>query len=176
MHQSSSGLASGIQERRRRKGRGITMFKELLPLLEGRTMILTAAKIGDALTVTIYPKRNGEKEANPVGNTPLCVTGTAEELDHELPGLIAGYAEELGKFRSNLDQVKEQLANAATAAAEAAKVKTGRKPATAPAKPAAKSAEPAEPPAARPDLFTASMPPAAAPETEPAQVDAADCT
>jgi hypothetical protein len=26
------------------------MFKELLPLLEGRTMILTAAKIGDALT------------------------------------------------------------------------------------------------------------------------------
>ena len=25
------------------------MFKELLPLLEGRTMILTAAKIGDAL-------------------------------------------------------------------------------------------------------------------------------
>jgi len=32
-----------------------------------------------------------------VGNTPLCATGTAEELDHELPGLIAGYAEELGK-------------------------------------------------------------------------------
>jgi PRTRC genetic system protein E len=151
------------------------MFKELLPLLEGRTMILTAAKIGDALTVTIYPKRNGEKDENPVGNTPLCVTGTAEELDHELPRLIAGYAEELGKFHSNLGLVKQQLADAATAAAEAAKVKTARKPATAPAKPAAKPAEPAEPPAARPDLFTASMPPAAAaPETEPAPVDAAD--
>ena len=121
------------------------MFKELLPLLEGRTMILTAAKIGDALTVTIYPKRNGEKDENPVGNTPLCVTGTAEELDHELPGLIAGYVEELGKFHSNLGQIKQQLADAATAAAEAAKVKTGRKPATAPAKPASKSAEPAEP-------------------------------
>ena len=64
------------------------MFKELLPLLEGRTMILTAAKIGDALNITIYPKRNGDKEENPVGSTPLCVTGTAEELDHELPGLI----------------------------------------------------------------------------------------
>jgi PRTRC genetic system protein E len=153
------------------------MFKELLPLLEGRTMILTAAKIGDALTVTIYPKRNGEKDENPVGNTPLCVTGTAEELDHELPGLIAGYAEELGKFHSNLDQIKQQLADAATAAAEAAKVKTARKPATAPAKPAAKSAEPAESPVARPDLFTASMPPAAAaPQTEPAQADAADGT
>src|ERR1035438_5255480 len=138
------------------------MFKELVPLLEGRTMILTAAKIGDALTVTIYPKRNGEKDENPVGNTPLCVTGTAEELDHELPGLIAGYAEELSKFHSNLDQIKQQLADAATAAAEAAKVKTARKPATAPAKPAAKSAEPAEPPVARADLFTASMPPAAA--------------
>src|ERR1022692_3986171 len=37
------------------------MFKELLPLLEGRTMILTAAMIGDALTVTIYPQRNGER-------------------------------------------------------------------------------------------------------------------
>jgi PRTRC genetic system protein E len=151
------------------------MFKELLPLLEGRTMILTAARIGDALTVTIYPKRNGEKDENPVGNTPLCVTGSAEELDHELPGLIAGYAEELGKFHSNLGQIKQQLADAATAAAEAAKVKTARKPATAPAKPAAKSAEPAEPPVARPDLFTTSMPPAAvAPESQPAQVDAAD--
>ena len=153
------------------------MFKELLPLLEGRTMILTAAKIGDALTVTIYPKRNGEKDENPVGNTPLCVTGTAEELDHELPGLIAGYAEELGKFHSNLDQIKQQFANAATAAAEAAKVKTGRKPATAPAKPASKSAESAEAPAVRQDLFTASMPPAAAaPEPEPALADAADGT
>src|ERR1039457_4146542 len=78
MHQSSYGLASGIRARRQRKGRGITMFKELLPLLEGRTMILAAAKIGDALTVTIYPKRNGEKDENPVGNTPLCVTGTPE--------------------------------------------------------------------------------------------------
>ena len=153
------------------------MFKELLPLLEGRTMILTAAKIGNALTVTIYPKRNGEKDENPVGNTPLCVTGTAEELDHELPGLIAGYAGELGKFHSNLGQIKQQLADAATAVAEAAKVKTGRKPATAPAKLAAKSAEPAEPPAVRPDLFTASMPPAAAaPEPEPALADAADGT
>jgi PRTRC genetic system protein E len=153
------------------------MFKELLPLLEGRTMILTAAKIGDALTVTIYPKRNGEKEANPVGNTPLCVTGTADELDHELPGLIAGYAEELGKFHSNLGEIMRQLADAATAAAEAAKVKTGRKHATAPAKLATKPAEPAEPPVVRPDLFAASMPPAgAAPETQPAQADAADGT
>jgi PRTRC genetic system protein E len=153
------------------------MFKELLPLLEGRTMILTAAKIGDALTVTIYPKRNGEKDENPVGNTPLCVTGTAEELDHELPRLIAGYAEELGKFHSNLGQIKQQLADAATAAAEAAKVKTARKPSTSPAKPASKSAEPAEPPVARPDLFTSSMPPAAAtPETQSAPADAADST
>jgi PRTRC genetic system protein E len=151
------------------------MFKELLPLLEGRTMILTAAKIGDALTVTIYPKRNGEKDENPVGNTPLCVTGSAEELDHELPGLIAGYAGELGKFHSNLGQIKQQLADAATAVAEAAKVKTGRKPATAPAKPASKSAEPAEPPVAGPDLFTASMPPAAV-APEPALADAADGT
>jgi PRTRC genetic system protein E len=149
------------------------MFKELLPMLEGRTVILTAAKIGDALTVTMYPSRNGE---NPVGNTPLCVTGTAEEVDHELPGLIAGYVEELGKFHSNLSEIKRQLADAATAAAEAAKVKTGRKPATAPAKPAAKSAEPAEPLAVRPDLCTASMPPAAAAPAQPALADAADGT
>src|ERR1035441_918948 len=167
------------KKRLRSKGRGISMFKELLPLLEGRTMILTAAKIGDALTVTIYPKRNGEKDENPAGNTPLCVTGTAEELDHELPGLIAGYVEELGKFHSNLDQIKQQLADAATAAAEAAKVKTARKPSMAPAKLAAKSAEPAEPPAAKPDLFTASMPPDASawephpPPAEPAEGPAA---
>src|ERR1035437_1640213 len=146
------------------------MFKELLPLLEGRTMILTAAKIGDALTVTIYPKRNSEKDENPVGNTPLCVTGTAEELDHELPELIAGYVEELGKFHSNLGQIKQQLADAATAAAESAKVKTARKPATAPAKSAAKSAEPAEPPVASPALSPPSIPPAAeVREPRPAQ-------
>src|ERR1019366_9089376 len=132
--------------------------------------------IGDALTVTIYPKRNGEKDENPVGNTPLCVTGTVEELDHELPGLIAGYVEELGKFSSNLDEIKQQLADAATAAAEAAKVKTARKPSAAPAKPAAKPAEPAAPPVAGPDLFTASMPPAAAAPAQPAQADAADGT
>ena len=42
-----------ITNKRQRKGRGTSMFKELLPLLEGRTMILTAAKIGDALAVTI---------------------------------------------------------------------------------------------------------------------------
>ena len=83
-------------------------------------------------------------------------------------------AEELGKFHSNLGQIKQQLADAATAVAEAAKVRSARKPATAPAKPASKSAEPAEPPAARPDLFSASMPPAAAPE--PALADAADGT
>src|ERR1035441_2519631 len=88
------------------------MFKELLPLLEGRTMILTAAKIGAALTVTIYPKRNGERDENPVGNTPLCVTGTAEELDHELPRLILGYVETLGNFRSNLDVIKPRAPNA----------------------------------------------------------------
>jgi PRTRC genetic system protein E len=143
-------------------------------VLEGLILGWCAALV---LTVTIYPKRNGEKDENPVGNTPLCVTGTAEELDHELPGLIAGYAEELGKFHSNLGQIKQQLADAAIAAAEAAKVKTTRKPATAPAKAALKSAEPAEPPVARPDLFTASMPPAAAaPETEPAPAAAADGT
>src|ERR1017187_8132131 len=118
------------------------MFKELLPLLEGRTMILTAAKISDALTVTIYPKRNGEKDENPVGNTPLCVTGTAEELDHELPGLIAGYAEELGKFHNNLGQIKQQLADAASAVAEAAKLWSARRRPPTPAQLPAKSPDP----------------------------------
>jgi hypothetical protein len=76
----------------------------------------------------------------------------------------------VGRFRQPFLNLRKRLASTR-------KVKTGRKPATAPAKPAAKPAEPAEPPAVRPDLFTASMPPAAAaPEPEPALADAADGT
>ena len=132
------------------------MFKELLPLLEGRTMILTAAKIGDALTVTIYPKRNGERDENPVGNTPLCVTGTAEELDHELPRLILGYVETLGTFRSNLDVIKTQVAEASAAATAAHAAKSVKKAAV------PKAAAPNAPP--RADLFATTMPSAEAPE------------
>jgi PRTRC genetic system protein E len=139
------------------------MFKELQPLLEGLTVIITAAKTSDgSLTVTVYPSRNSDKDEPPVAMTPLCVSGSAEELDHELPELLTGYVETIGGFRSNLAAIKAQVAEAAenTRLAQAAKATKKNAPATPKATPAVAPAAPAP---LRADLFATSMPPAEAP-------------
>jgi PRTRC genetic system protein E len=135
------------------------MFKELLPLLDGRTVIITAAKTTEGtLVVTVYPARNGDKEEPTVAMSPLCVSGSAEELDHELPALLLGYVETIGGFRSNLAAIKVQIAEAATAAEAARSAKAAKgKPAAAPkAAATAAPAAPAAPP--RADLFADSLP------------------
>ena len=142
------------------------MFKELLPLLEGRTVVITAAKTAEgSLTVTVCPARNGDKDEPPVAMTPLCVSGSADELDHELPTLLAGYVEVIGGFRSNLAAIKAQVAEAAETNRLAQAAKTAKKTPAAPKAAAAPTAAPAP----RADLFAASLPAAEGAAEEPAE-------
>ena len=61
------------------------LFSQLAPMLSNRTVILTVATTDrDLLTVSIIPKKLKEDE-NEVLSVPLCATGTAEELDRDLP-------------------------------------------------------------------------------------------
>ena len=60
------------------------MFKELLPVLRDRAVLLTVTLVdADQIRVNIVPKKlkDGDNDAL---TTPLSVTGTAEDLDAEL--------------------------------------------------------------------------------------------
>lgn len=61
------------------------MFTELMPLLRKRRLLLTLALIeGDTIRATVVPQKASDIEDNAV-TTPLAITGTAEELDRDLP-------------------------------------------------------------------------------------------
>ena len=65
------------------------MFVELMPLLAGRTVLITVAKVDDkTLRVNVIP--HGKADDNPALSTPLTYTGSPEELDAELGEHLAG--------------------------------------------------------------------------------------
>ena len=65
------------------------MFVELMPLLAGRTVLITVAKVDDkTLRVNVIP--HGKADDNPALSTPLTYTGPPEELDAELGKHLAG--------------------------------------------------------------------------------------
>jgi PRTRC genetic system protein E len=69
------------------------MFVELMPLLAGRTVMITVARENDKmLRVNVIPKKARDDE-NPALTTPLSYTGTPEELDAELGKHLASYGE-----------------------------------------------------------------------------------
>ena len=60
------------------------MFTELMPLLAGRTVLVTVARVDDkTLRVNIVPAR-ARADENPALTTPLTYIGSPEELDAEL--------------------------------------------------------------------------------------------
>ena len=60
-------------------------FAELMPLLTDRTLMVIVSKTDDQhLTLSVVPKRMKDSE-NAALTTPLCCTGTPEELDRDLP-------------------------------------------------------------------------------------------
>lgn len=127
------------------------MFKELAPLLRQRSVLLSLTRLeDDTIRVNVFPKKlaDGENEAL---TAPLSVTGTAEELDAQLPSALTEYVGLNLGLSSTLETVKEQVAAAAKAAKDDARSKTA-KPAvgkTEPAKTDATSASAAKPQAAR---------------------------
>ena len=98
------------------------MFVELMPLLAGRTVLITVAKVDDTtLRVNVIP--HGKADDNPALSTPLTCTGPPEELDAELGKHLAGYVQTHQQTASTLAEAKATLEAAAKAAQEEAKRK-----------------------------------------------------
>ena len=127
------------------------MFKELAPLLRQRSVLLSLTRLeDDTIRVNVFPKKlaDGENEAL---TTPLTVTGTAEELDAQLPSALTEYVGLNLGLSSTLETVKEQVAAAAKAAKDDARSKSAKPVAgkTEPAKTGAASTSAAKPQTAR---------------------------
>ena len=100
------------------------MFVELMPLLAGRTVMITVARENEkTLRVNVLPTRSGDNE-NPALATPLTYTGTPEELDAEFGRELADYVECNRALGSTLAAAKAEMEAAAKAAQEEAKKKT----------------------------------------------------
>jgi len=127
------------------------MFKELAPYLRQRAVLLTVTRLeDDQISVNIIPKKLGEGE-NTALTTPFKLTGTAEELDRDLPSSIVDFVASHLQLKSTLERAKAEMDAAGKAAQAEARAKKlppkKEQPKTEPAKPAAtvKAAEVAKP-------------------------------
>ena len=73
------------------------MFRELMPLLKERTVMMTLSRIDDGtIRVCVIPKRLKEDNKETAQETALCaplaVTGTVDELDREFGGQLSRYS------------------------------------------------------------------------------------
>jgi PRTRC genetic system protein E len=94
----------------------------------------------EQIRVNVIPQRIKDGE-NAALTTPLSVTGTAEELDRDLPSTLVNFVGVHLGLKNTLDRVKEEMDAAAKAAQAEARFKSkaaGTKPAAKPeiAKPA----------------------------------------
>ena len=99
------------------------LFAQLEPLLGHRAVLITVSKLeGDQLQVNICPRQLKEDE-NPALTVPLCVTGTAAELDADLVPQISRFVASHIGLNSNLAAIEKEIADAERAAREEAKKK-----------------------------------------------------
>ncbi len=143
------------------------MFVELMPMLAGRTVMITVAREDDkTIRVCVIPKKAREDD-NPGLTTPLSYTGTPEELDTELGKHLASYVECHTQLGSTLAQAKAEMDAAAKAAQEEARKKAAERGKKGTEKTAtngdsAPEATAVPPPAATMTLFGGSQPAASA--------------
>ncbi len=105
------------------------MFKELAPYLRQRAVLLTITHLEEEeIRVNVIPKKLKDGE-NTALTTPLSVTGTAEELDRELPATIVQFVSSHLQLKNSLDRAQAEMdAAVKTVQAEArAKAKTPAK-------------------------------------------------
>jgi PRTRC genetic system protein E len=139
------------------------VFVELMPMLTGRTVMITVAREDEkAVRVCIIPKK-GKDDESPALTTALSYTGTPEELDAELGKHLASYVECHTQLGSTLAQAKAEMDAAAKAAQDEARKKVADRGKRATEKQAANTdsapAAPATPPpAATMTLFGGSQP------------------
>jgi len=148
------------------------VFTELMPLLAGRTVLITVAKVDDkTLRVNVIPTQ-AKADENPALTTPLTYTGPPEELDAELGKHLAGYVQTHRQTASTLAEAKATLEAAAKAAQDEAKRKAEERKKAIQKPPATvmpASSAPAEPVPASPSTGTLGSFPTTTPEPAPAQ-------
>jgi len=97
------------------------VFVELMPVLAGRTVMITIARIDEErIRVNVIPTKASEDE-NTALSTPVSLTGSPEELDVELGKHLVAYADSHRQLRTTLAEAKAQMDAAAKAAQEKAK-------------------------------------------------------
>jgi PRTRC genetic system protein E len=95
------------------------MFKELVPLLRNRVVLLTLTLVeDDKIRVSVVPKKIKEDE-NDALTTPVSFSGTAEELEAELGPTLVSYTGSHLQLKSTLENAQAEM----DAAAKAAKAK-----------------------------------------------------
>jgi PRTRC genetic system protein E len=105
------------------------MFTELMPLLRKRGLLLTISLVeGDTIKATVLPHKASEADDKAI-TTPRAITGTAEELDRDLPQQLIEFVGAHLQLQSTLSSAKADMDAAAKAAREEARKKTA-KPAT----------------------------------------------
>jgi PRTRC genetic system protein E len=148
------------------------MFQQLVPLLRQRSVLLTVTSLEeDQIRVNVLPKKLADSE-NAALTTPMSFTGTAAELDAQLPDAIVSFVASHLELQNTLGRAKEEMAAAAKAAQDEArnKSKTTKKsvpPAEAPVK---KDEQKVVEPSKAPSLFDVPAPTSERP-TPPADSD-----
>jgi len=125
------------------------MFQELLPLLANRALTMTVAGMGggrirlnvipqglkadDEVNAKINHSNREEVSAVPERaikalTTPLSISGTAEELDAQLPQLLAQFVEQHGTLQGAVDEARREIEEAVKAVADRKKKETKAKP------------------------------------------------
>jgi PRTRC genetic system protein E len=100
------------------------MFKELAPYLRQRAVLLTVTHVGeDQIRVNVIPQKLKDGE-NAALTTPLTVSGTADELDRDLPATLVNFVTAHMQLRNTLDRAKEEMDAAAKAAQAEARSKS----------------------------------------------------
>jgi PRTRC genetic system protein E len=99
------------------------MFQQLVPLLRQRSVLLTVTLVeDDQVRVNVMPKKIAEGE-NTALTTPMSFTGTAGELDEQLPAAISSFVASHLQLKNTLERAKEEMAAVAKAAQEEARNK-----------------------------------------------------
>jgi PRTRC genetic system protein E len=152
------------------------MFKELVPVLRDRAVLLTVTLIDeDQIRVNIVPKKlkDGDNDAL---TTPLSVTGTAEDLDAELSSTIVSFVGSHLQMKNTLEKAKAEMDTASKAAQAEARAKSKTSTKAMPLKTevtqlaqTAKPAEPAKPAPQKPASLFDMPTPAATPTTAAAE-------
>ena len=99
------------------------MFKELAPYLRQRAVLLTVTRLeDDQISVSVIPKKLQDGE-NTALTTPFKLTGTAEELDRDLPSSIVDFVASHLQLKSTLERAKAEMDAAGKAAQAEARAK-----------------------------------------------------